>query len=346
MKRRSLYFRGDRRVEVRRAKLAAPAAGQLLVGAICSGISGGTELLFYRGEVPGEMLADASIPALQQNTAFPLRYGYALAGEVLAAGSVELEEWVGRKVFAFHPHESHFLATPDQLHPIPPDIEPESAVLLPNMETAVNLLLDGRPLLGERVLVLGQGIVGLLVAFLLARYPLSALVTADGHASRREVSCKLGAMLSVDPGQLADSAAVEELFSPPGLGSGGGADLIFELSGNPAALDLAIARAGYDSRIVIGSWYGSKLVSLDLGGRFHRNRIRLISSQVSTLAPARRGRWDHARRLKLAWEMLALLPSTDLITHRFPLEAAGEAYRLLDENPAEALQVVLTYNGK
>lgn len=344
MQYRSLYFRGDRRVEVRRANLAAPAGGQLLVGAICSGISGGTELLFYRGEVPGEMLADASIPALQESAGFPLRYGYALAGEVLAAGSAELEDWVGRKVFAFHPHESHFLATPDQLHPIPAGIDPESAVLLPNMETAVNLLLDARPLLGERVLVLGQGIVGLLVTFLLARYPLAALVTADGYPARRDVSRKLGAPSCIDPQQLRDPAAV--IFPPEAAGGGGGADLVFELSGNPAALDPAIALAGYDSRIVIGSWYGSKPATVDLGGRFHRNRIRLISSQVSTLAPARRGRWDHARRLKLAWEMLALLPAAELITHRFPIEMAGEAYRMLDENPGEALQVVLTYNGK
>lgn len=344
MKRRSLYFRGDRRVEVRQENLPATGPGQLLVGATCSGISGGTELLFYRGEVPEKMLVDASIPALQESAGFPLRYGYALAGEVLAAGSAELEDWVGRKVFAFYPHESHFLATPDQLHPIPPGITPENAVLLPNMETAVNLLLDARPLLGERVLVLGQGIVGLLVTFLLARYPLAALVTADGYPARRDISRKLGAQLSLDPKQLSDPAAV--IFSPEPAEDGGEADLIFELSGNPAALDTAIARAGYDSRIVIGSWYGSKPVSLDLGGRFHRNRIRLISSQVSTLAPARRGRWDHTRRLQLAWEMLALLPAAELITHRYPLDAAGEAYRMLDENPGEALQVVLTYNGK
>ena len=344
MRRRSLYFRGDRRVEVRRETIAAPAEGQLLVGAICSGISSGTELLFFRGEVPEKMLADASIPALQESTGFPLRYGYALAGEVLAAGSTSLEAWVGRKVFAFHPHESHFLATPDQLHPIPSGITPENAVLLPNMETAVNLLLDGRPLLGERVLVLGQGIVGLLATFLLARYPLAALVTADGDSARRNISRMLGAQSSLDPKQLSDPAAA--IFPPEAAEGGGAADLIFELSGNPAALNLALARAGYDSRVVIGSWYGSKSAELDLGGRFHRNRIRLVSSQVSTLAPARRGRWDHARRLQLAWEMLALLPAAELITHHFPLEAAGEAYRMLDENPGEALQVVLTYNGK
>lgn len=344
MKRRSLYFRGDRRVEVRQENLPAPGPGQLLVGAICSGISGGTELLFYRGEVPGEMLSDATIPALQESAGFPLRYGYALAGEVLAAGSAELGDWVSRKVFAFHPHESHFLTTPDQLHPIPEDITPENAVLLPNMETAVNLLLDARPLLGERALVLGQGIVGLLVTFLLARYPLAALVTADAYPARRDVSRQLGAQSSLDPNKMSDPAAV--IFPHQAAEGGGGADLIFELSGNPAALDLAIARAGYDSRIVIGSWYGDKPVTLDLGGRFHRNRIRLISSQVSTLAPARRGRWDHARRLQLAWEMLALLPAAALITHRFPIKAAGEAYRLLDENPGEALQVVLTYGPR
>ena len=121
-----------------------------------------------------------------------------------------------------------------------------------------------------------------------------------------------------------------------------GADLAYELSGAPAALDAAIAAASYDSRVVIGSWYGSKRASLDLGGRFHRSRIRLISSQVSTLAPELTGRWTKARRLKPPGRCCAAC-APQWITQRFPMEAAPQAYRLLDEEPERAIQVVLDF---
>jgi threonine dehydrogenase-like Zn-dependent dehydrogenase len=124
-----------------------------------------------------------------------------------------------------------------------------------------------------------------------------------------------------------------------------GADLTYELSGNPAALDQAIAATGYSGRVVIGSWYGRKPVSLDLGGRFHRSKIRLVASQVSRLAPGLTGRWDTQRRLRTAWTMLRAVRPGQLITHRFPIEHAADAYALLDEHPAEVVQVMLTYDA-
>jgi threonine dehydrogenase-like Zn-dependent dehydrogenase len=122
-----------------------------------------------------------------------------------------------------------------------------------------------------------------------------------------------------------------------------GADLTYELSGNPAALDQAITVTGFDGRIVIGSWYGQKRANLNLGGSFHRSRIRLISSQVSTIAPAWTGRWTKSRRLGVAWEMLERVRPAHLITHRLPLDQAHHAYMLLDQHPQETLQVLLTY---
>jgi len=124
-----------------------------------------------------------------------------------------------------------------------------------------------------------------------------------------------------------------------------GADLTYELSGSPAALDQAIRVTGYAGRVVLGSWYGSKRASLDLGGRFHRSRIRLLSSQVSSLAPEFSGRWSKERRFSVAWKMLQELKPSRWITHRFPLEEAEQAYRLLDTQPGEALQVLFTYTG-
>ncbi len=310
----------------------------VLVQAGLSAISPGTEMLVYRGEFPSGMKVDASIEALTGEFAYPLKYGYSMVGRVAAIGPGVDAEWAGKRVFAFQPHASHFLSRPEDLFPIPPDIRDEDAAFLPNMETAVNFVLDGAPLIGERVAVLGQGVVGLLTTALLARFPLESLVTFDRFPRRRQASLSLGAEVSLNP------SAPDEVvpFSP-------GFDLVYELTGDPAALDLAIALCRFSSRIVIGSWYGEKQAAIDLGGKFHRERIRLVSSQVSTIEPGYSGRWDKTRRMEVAWEMLRQIKPAGasgergLITHTFPFRQAREAYRLIDENPAETIQVLIDY---
>jgi 2-desacetyl-2-hydroxyethyl bacteriochlorophyllide A dehydrogenase len=339
--RRALYFTAPSQVSIRAEELCGPAPGQVLVQTLVSAISPGTELLIYRGQAPTDMAADATIAALTGALTFPLKYGYAAVGRVIAVGSAAEEVWQDRLVFAFHPHESHFLATPAELLAVPSTLAPEEAVFLPNMETAVNLLMDGHPLIGEHVVVFGQGIVGLLTTALLAQLPLGCLLTLDCYAQRREHSMALGAQTSLEP-EVPHILARLRPRLPEGDGTAG-ADLTYELSGNPTALDQAIAVTGFDGRIVIGSWYGQKRADLNLGGSFHRSRIRLISSQVSTIAPAWTGRWTKSRRLQVAWEMLERVRPARLITHRFPLVQAHQAYMLLDQSPQEALQVLMTY---
>ena len=339
MRRQALYFTAPGRVEVREEPLAPPGPGQVLVRALVSAISPGTERLIYRGEAPADLAADETLPALAGRLGYPLAYGYALVGRVEALGPAVEPAWLGRTVFAFHPHASHLLAAPGELHPI--DGAPEAAAFLPNVETAVNLLLDGRPLIGEQIVVFGQGVVGLLTTALLARLPLGGLVTVEPLARRREWSRALGATASLDAGAPGLPERVAAAFGPAPAEPA--ADLVYELSGNPAALDQALAVAGYSSRVVVGSWYGRKPVTLDLGGRFHRSKIRLIASQVSRIAPALSGRWTTARRLRLAQALLPAIQPARLITHEFPLDRAAEAYRLLDERPADALQVILRY---
>jgi threonine dehydrogenase-like Zn-dependent dehydrogenase len=163
--------------------------------------------------------------------------------------------------------------------------------------------------------------------------PLASLTTLDRFALRRAASRAMGASNALDP---ADAEAIR-------LASLHDADLTYELSGSPEALDLAIALTGFNGRIVVGSWYGVKHAPLELGSHFHRSRIRLISSQVSTLAPALTGRWTKARRMEVAWAMLARLPINQLMTHRFALADAAQAYALLDQHPEQALQVLFTY---
>jgi len=321
--------------------MAPPGPGEVLVQTLASGISAGTELLIYRGEAPADLPADVSLPALSGTLDFPLKYGYAAVGRVIETGSGVEETYLGRTVFAFQPHQTYFVVPRDQTITLPGALLPEEAVLLPNAETAVNLAHDGRPMTGEQVAIFGQGVVGLLTTALLARMPLASLVALDRFPLRRQASLDLGAHHALDPAP--DEAFPRLMEALQTASDHSGADLSYELSGDPRALDAAIRATGFDGRVVIGSWYGRKQVSLDLGGPFHRSRIRLIASQVSTVAPELRGRWTHSRRLLYALTFLEALRPARLITHRVPFERASEAYRLLAERPQETIQVVLTY---
>ncbi len=341
MIRRALYFLAPGRVEVREEKISEPEPGQVGVETLISGISAGSELLIYRGQAPEHMAGDPYIPALSgSNLTFPLKYGYSSVGRVYNVGPQVDGSWLGRLVFSFQPHQSHFVAYTHELFPLPEGVSDEEAVFLPNVETAVNLVMDGRPMIGEAVVVLGQGIVGLLSTALLSRFPLDCLLTLDGYPRRREISVELGAAESFDPAGPDTLARLTDA-----LETKGGADLVYELSGNPAALDMALGACGFGARIVLGSWYGKQRAAVDLGGTFHRNRVRVISSQVSTVAPELTGRWSKPRRLEVAWRWLQEIGPTRFITRRFPLERADEAYNLLHQDPSQDLQVILTYDS-
>lgn len=335
MKRKALYFTAPRQVELREESLPALGATDLLVETVCSAISAGTEMLIYQGRFPRDMATDSTIPSLSGELEYPCMYGYACVGVVRELGTDVAREWLDRRVFAFQPHTSHFISTPDALFAIPDSLPSDSACFLPNMETAINLVQDGAPLLGERVLVLGQGIVGLLTASLLNEFPLEALVTADRYDLRRNASSAIRApCLDCDSSSFHNDARTI---------LHGNADLTFELSGNPEALNDALALTCFSGRIVIGSWYGEKRTEINLGGKFHRSRIRLISSQVSTIAPELTGRWDKARRFEIGWKALERIQPEKWITHRFAIDDAAQAYRLLDERPQETIQILFTY---
>ena len=335
MSARTLYFTGPRSLEVRDRPVPEPGPDAVRVRTRVSAISAGTEGLIYRGDAPTSLPADETLDALEGDLSYPLAYGYAAVGVVTAVGEDVDDAWLDREVFAYNPHESHFLAHPDDLHPVPEGVSTREAALFANLESAVTFVLDGDPTLGERVVVFGQGVIGLLTTAVLAETPLETLVTVDHHASRRERSRAFGADRSLDPGGDV-TEELEEL-------SGGRADLSYELSGNPGALNDAIAATGFDGRIVVGSWYGEKSAPLELGGHFHRDRIDVTSSQVSTIAPRLEGRWSRKRRHELTWEWLSSLDLEALFTHEFPIERAEEAYRSLAERPDEAIQVFLTY---
>ncbi|HEY8938586.1 MAG TPA: zinc-binding alcohol dehydrogenase [Cellvibrio sp.] len=331
-----LWFTGPHQLEIREQQISKPAAGELLVEVICSAISAGTEMLVYRGQLPSEIALDATIENLQQQ-GYPLQYGYASVGKVIQLGDGVDESWLGKNVFAFQPHASHFVSRAENVIAVPADVAAEDAVFLANMETAVNLIHDGKPLLGERVVILGQGIVGLLLTSLLGQLPLTDLLVADKWPLRREYAEKLGANV-FNP--FADR---ERIAQQTRLNAVQGADLIYELTGVPDALNLAIDFSGYHSRMVIGSWYGTKSAPVYLGGAAHRNRLQMITSQVSSIAPDLSGRWDKVRRFDVTWDMIRRIKPSRFISQRSTLAQAQMIYQQLDQQPETLIQALFVY---
>jgi 2-desacetyl-2-hydroxyethyl bacteriochlorophyllide A dehydrogenase len=329
-----LLFAAPGRVElVQSAVDTPPPPGHALVRTLTSAISAGSELLAFRGQLPADTPLDETLGALGQATfAFPFPYGYASVGEVAAVGSGADSPWIGRRVFAFQPHATMFAAPLADLQPVPDGLHPERAALLAQMETAINLVLDGAPLYGENVLVIGLGTVGLLATALLSRFPLAVLAVSEPQSRRTQAARGLAA------GPIVTGAdEIRRAFGARG------ADLVYELSGNPEALDGALAAAGHEARVVVGSWYGNKRVPVDLGGRFHRRRLRISSSQVSHIGAALSARWDRRRRFDAAWSALGAIDTLPLVSHRVPFEEAQFAYELLDRNAGDVLQVLLDH---
>jgi 2-desacetyl-2-hydroxyethyl bacteriochlorophyllide A dehydrogenase len=342
LKRQALYFTAPGTVEIREENCPPPGENQVLVKTLMSAISAGTELLFYRGQVPGEMEIDSAIPALRASLHYPLKYGYACVGQIIDLGRGVDNAWLDRKVFCFHPHESFFTANAEDLIIIPLDIPVERAVFLPNMETAINLAMDARPLVGEFTGIFGLGIVGLLTSALFAQFPLGGLVGMDLYPLRRKAARDVGVQFVCDP---LDQNGIRHIFDEfQKRGMPDGLDVVCEVSGSPPALDQAIQLTGYAGRVIIGSWYGSKTTQMNLGGAFHRSRIKLISSQVSTIAPDLTGRWTKSRRFQAVWQQLNRICPEKWISKKWSITRAGKAFEMLASEPGNALQVVFDYS--
>jgi 2-desacetyl-2-hydroxyethyl bacteriochlorophyllide A dehydrogenase len=307
------------------------------VQTVFSGISQGTEMLVYRGEVDPGLALD--LPTLGGSFAYPIKYGYSAVGRVVASAAPTENVREGDLVFTLHPHQDRFNVAGELTHALPAGIDPLRGVFVANLETALNALLDQPVRLGERVVVLGQGVVGLLIGLLARRNGAATLVAVDRWSLRRALAARLGADLAVAP----DTELVQAVYE---MTNGRGADVVFEASGNPAALQSAIELVGSHGTVVVCSWYGSKSVALDLGGRFHRQRLRIRSSQVGTVDPALSPRWDRERRTATVMELLEDLPLEQLVTHRVPLEEVATAYRLIDERPDQTIQVVVDYTER
>ncbi len=331
----AVWIAAPRQVEVRREERRTPGPKDVRVAAVVSGVSAGSELLVYRGLAPPDL--DPDLPTVAGSFALPVKFGYASVGRVVEVGAAVSSPAVGDLVFVHHPHQSEYVVPADFPLPLPAAVPPNVGVFTANLETAVTVALDAAPRLGEAVLVVGQGVVGLLITMLLGRVA-GTVITVDGFERRRDASLRAGAGHALAPH---DDLAVEVRD----LTDGRGADVVVEVTGEPRALQSCLDAVAFGGTIIVASWYGTRPVTLDLGAAFHRRRVRLVSSQVSTLDPSLSGRWTRERRSELVRQLLGQLPLGGLISHRFPIADAERAYRLLDEQPGEALQVVLEYDS-
>jgi threonine dehydrogenase-like Zn-dependent dehydrogenase len=268
------------------------------VRALVSAISRGTESLVFQGLVPETLRDTMRCPFQAGNFPGPVKYGYCLVGVVEAAGEAAGEAapggLLGRRVFVLHPHQDRLVVPASACRPVPDGVPTDRAVLAANMETAVNLLWDGGALPGQRIAVVGAGVVGLLTAWLAMRIPGTAVRVVDIDAARAPVAARLGI-----PFTTPDEALAEVLAET------GPCDLVVHTSASAAGLARCLDLAGVEATVVEASWYGDRPVAAPLGAGFHPKRLRLVSSQVGMVAPAMRPRWDHARRLDLALSLLA-----------------------------------------
>jgi threonine dehydrogenase-like Zn-dependent dehydrogenase len=282
VKARALWIVAPSLAELREESLPPRAADQALVRTRATALSRGTERLVLEGRVPISQHAAMRAPLMAGDFPYPVKYGYCAMG-VVEDGPPGLH---GRRVFVLHPHQDLFLAPAAMCILVPDAVPDHRAVLAANMETALNILWDARPLPGERVLVIGAGVVGLLVAALLARMPGIRPTVVDLDPGRAALAESLGARFA-----RPEEAPAEQ-------------EIIIHASASAAGLQLALDRAGFEARIVEASWHGDRAVPLPLGEAFHARRLSLLSSQVGAVAPAMRGRRSHAERLALALGLL------------------------------------------
>ncbi|KPQ30411.1 MAG: Semialdehyde dehydrogenase, NAD binding domain [Marinobacter excellens HL-55] len=289
---RAFWVTGPGRCEIKPAVLAPDIDTEgpmVTVRSLYSGISRGTESLVFNNRVPPGEYHRMRAPWQEGSFPFPVKYGYANVGVVLE-GPAELK---GRQVFCLYPHQQHYRVPAGAVTVLPEQVPPSRAVLAANMETAINGLWDAQPAVGDRVAVVGLGVVGLLVAWLVRQIPGVELLAIDTNSTRQAVAEALGLPFSTQ-------ASAE------------GCDLVVHASGHSAGLESALAMAGQEARIVELSWYGDAAVSVPLGHAFHPNRLELKSSQVGQIPPARQPRWSYQRRLALALSLLRA-PELDVL---------------------------------
>jgi 2-desacetyl-2-hydroxyethyl bacteriochlorophyllide A dehydrogenase len=312
---RAFWIAAPGRGEIRDETLPAPSATDVIVRARYSGISRGTEALVFQGRVPASEYARMRAPFQDGEFPAPVKYGYASVGEV-ERGPLEL---VGRHVFALFPHQTRYVVPAGAVHVLPGTVPPSRAVLAANLETAINGLWDARPLIGDRVVVVGGGTVGCLVAWLAARVHGCEVDLIDVNPQRESIARALGVR-----------------FAPPAAAPLD-ADVVIHASGSAGGLEIALRCAGFEATVVEMSWYGDTTVPVALGAGFHARRLTVKSSQVGHVAAAQRARWTAKRRMQFALASLADPALDVLISGESSFEALPDVMKDLANAPGNTL---------
>ena len=270
------------RAEWRDESVAAPAEGEVHVRALFSAISRGTESLVFNGRIPASEYGRMRAPFQAGQFPFPVKYGYAAVGQV-ESGPADI---VGKPVFALFPHQTAYTLPRAAVTVLPEGLPPARAVLAANMETALNGVWDSGAAPASKIAVVGAGVLGALIAYLVGEMPGTEVTLVDIQPARSRIAAALGIAFSTP------DRAPEDC------------DLVFHASGSAAGLNTALAAAGNEASVMEMSWYGNAQVPVALGGGFHSRRLRLISSQVGQVANSQRSRWSYARRLSAALALL------------------------------------------
>ncbi len=310
--------------EIRPVQLPAPGPGEVLVRTLYSGVSRGTEALVYRGGVPASQYAAMRAPFQDGDFPGPVKYGYLSVG-VVEDGPPPL---VGRTVFSLFPHQTAYVVPAEAVAVVPDGVPAVRAVLAGTLETAVNALWDATPLLGDRVAVIGGGMVGCCVARLAGRIPGAHVTLVDVDPSRADVAAALG----VDFAVVAQAAET--------IGS---CDLVVHASATSAGLQLSLDLLAAEGSVLELSWYGEREVRLSLGGSFHSKRLGIRASQVGEVAATRRSRRTRSDRLALALDLLRDPAFDALITGQSPFEDLPRVMAGLADGSLPALCHAITY---
>ena len=271
----ALVYSGPETVIIEEVPVTEPTEDEVLVHTCFSGLSRGTERLVFQGQVPRAEWSRMRAPLQVGDFPFPVRYGYAAVGRV-ASGPADL---VGRDVFCLHPHQTTFVAPVSMVVPLPDGVLADMAILGANMETALNAIWDAGDVADKRTLVVGAGLVGCLIAFLLAR--------AGAHVTVTDLVPETGDLVHhFGVGFVSPQDVQPEVF-----------DIAFHTSATSAGLQTALNALAFEGRVIELSWYGAKPVEIALGANFHANRLQIISSQVGHISPARRATISHRDRL-------------------------------------------------
>ena len=312
---RAFWVMEPGRGEIRGEALGTPSGSDVVVQALYSGISRGTEALVFGGHVPRSEWERMRAPFQAGGFPAPVKYGYSSVGRVVGGP----DELTGRAVFVLHPHQTRFIVPAAAVHLVPDGIPPARAVLAASLETALNGVWDARPHLGDRISVIGAGTVGCLAAWLASRLP----------------GCDVE-LVDINPRRAAVARAIGVRFAEPAAAAGE-ADLVIHASGVPAGLDRALRVAAVEATIVELSWFGDQAVPLSLGGAFHARRLTISASQVGRVAPSQRPRWDTRRRMQLALTLLSDPVLDALVTGESDFEALPDVMARLARSPGDTL---------